>query len=519
MILCTDLNKHRLGNALFKIAFVKALSIRFKQDYALPSWEYAKYFCMEDRWSDVKWLSSVKIREPSFDYSPIENKYHSVNVDYMGYWQSFKYFYKEWDAIKDEFRWEKSFLDGIWERTDFRPGLNDWCVHIRLKDYVNNPNYVRLTPEYYIEFFRSNPDKQYYIFSDHIPDARKMVGLWPNVQFVGGSTDIEDLALMSQFKNFIIANSSFSWWAAHLAELYDQGSERDIQVIRPDGLFAGELAKTCTGKDFYKPEWQIKPVHNIKIVKNKKIDLKDFTVVTVVCIDSNDRRENLQLMLEYLHKHYDTNFIIGETGTRECEFVQELPNTQYVYFEDDKFHRTKYLNTMMRMATTPYIINHDVDIIVPVSQMEEAANLLRTGIEFAYPYSGGFCRIERSYYSEIKATLDVSKLGTFFRGADDDSVGGCVLVNKEAHFRVGGEAENYVNFGAEDRSRFDRYDLFGKCKRVQGVIYHLEHFLGPYSQGHHEYIVITRSEIRKERSLSKSKYWEYIHSKDWNRIK
>ena len=43
-----------------------------------------------------------------------------------------------------------------------------------------------------------------------------------------------------------------------------------------------------------------------------KIDLKDCTFAIPVRIDSNDRMENLQLILMYLTHHFDTNIIVIE---------------------------------------------------------------------------------------------------------------------------------------------------------------------------------------------------------------
>jgi hypothetical protein len=506
MLLCNDLNKHRLGNALFKIAFIKATSIRFKQDYALPVWSYSKYFCMENKWSDIKWLSTVKVQEPSFDYAPVENKYHSINVDYLGYWQSFKYFAEEWDAIKDEFRWEKSFLAGMWERTDFRPSKGDWAVHVRLTDYRENPNYIQIPSSYYIEFFNTNDE--FYIFSDDIKEAKNKLGTWTNVTYVEGSTDIEDMALMSQFQNIIIANSSFSWWAAHLASLYHK-----VNVIRPGGLFSGELAKKATGNDFYKPEWVIKPIHNIKIVKNEKVDLRDVTFITVVKIDSQDRRENLHLMIEFLLKHYDTNIIVGENSTHECEWVTTIPGVSYVYFDDFEFHRTKFLNELFRMSETEIVVNHDVDVLIPPSQMEEAVKMIRAGYDFIYPYGGAFLRLPRRCYAEIKQSLSLDGMeGKELQGAKDKSVGGCVLARKSSHFRVGGENEKYMKFGREDVSRHHRYINFGKCGRVEGPLFHIEHFIGPDSSFNHDFAAVNLSEARKELRMTKEQLWSYIQS-------
>ena len=49
--------------------------------------------------------------------------------------------------------------------------------------------------------------------------------------YVHGETDVVDMYLMSKMRNNIIANSSFSWWAAWLNE------NKDKKVIAPQKWF------------------------------------------------------------------------------------------------------------------------------------------------------------------------------------------------------------------------------------------------------------------------------------------
>jgi hypothetical protein len=509
MIYTSDLSAHRLGNALFKIAFAKSLVYRHNVFCCFPKWKYTDYLTLAMPESNRS--CERKLKEENFDYHPVTID-PLKDYDCVGYWQSFKYFADVWAYMKGEFMWNEEFLNSILERTDLRPGPLDWSVHLRLTDYCSNPNYVQIPPSYYTEFFIANRDSEYFVFSDDIPMAKRMLGSFPNVQYVMGSEDIEDMALMSQFENHIISNSTYSWWSAHLATLYHE----KVNVVRPDGLFSGELAKTCKGNDFYKPEWQVKNIYGIKLVKNDKIDLKDCTFVAVVKIDSSDRRENLQLMLEFLLKHYDTNIIIGENGTNECEWVATLPNVRYVHFDDFVFHRTKFLNELFRMSETEIVVNHDVDVLIPPPQMEEAVRLIRTGFDFVFPYGGDFLRIPRCYYGEIKASLDTACLeGKEQQGVGDNSVGGCVIAKKTSHFKAGGENEKYMKFGREDVSRANRYKLFGNCTRIPGPLYHIEHFIGPDSSPNHDFRAINLSECRKELSMTKDKLKDYINTWGW----
>ena len=62
-----------------------------------------------------------------------------------------------------------------------------------------------------------------YIFSDDLNWCRNNFKLSSNfnninitINFISLKTDIEELIFMSKFNNIIIANSSFSWWAACL---------------------------------------------------------------------------------------------------------------------------------------------------------------------------------------------------------------------------------------------------------------------------------------------------------------
>ena len=67
----------------------------------------------------------------------------------------------------------------------------------------------------------------------------------PNVSYIGNIaklSDIEELYVMSHCDNLILANSSFSWWAAYL-------STKDNKiVVAPVVDFWKE--------DFYLPNWK-----------------------------------------------------------------------------------------------------------------------------------------------------------------------------------------------------------------------------------------------------------------------
>lgn len=98
---------------------------------------------------------------------------------------------------------------------------NTFAVHIRRGDYLkgNNKNiYCYLANTYYRNAANHLPKTDYtaFIFSDDIVDSPL-----PNTNNYGivnistyNFTDIQEFLLLSKFKNIIIANSTFSFWAA-----------------------------------------------------------------------------------------------------------------------------------------------------------------------------------------------------------------------------------------------------------------------------------------------------------------
>lgn len=118
-------------------------------------------------------------------------------------------------------------------------------IHVRRGDYINNSFYVNLCQtDYYDRAIALFPHDKFLIFSDDIE--------WCKAHFTGkqfefseGKTEVEDMNLMAACKHNIIANSSFSWWAAWL------NFNLDKKVIVPlDWYSDGEERTYCP------PKWQ-----------------------------------------------------------------------------------------------------------------------------------------------------------------------------------------------------------------------------------------------------------------------
>ncbi len=95
------------------------------------------------------------------------------------------------------------------------------AIHVRRKDYVDNPFYVDLTKTNYYEKAMSEfPEgTNFVVISDDISwCVHNFMKDRKNVSFyVPMISEIDDFNHMSSCKAIIMANSSFSWWAAYLS--------------------------------------------------------------------------------------------------------------------------------------------------------------------------------------------------------------------------------------------------------------------------------------------------------------
>jgi hypothetical protein len=167
-------------------------------------------------------------RERSQRYDPnILRIYPPVYL--VGYWQSEKYFKDIEGLIRREFKLIQHADSRNSEMLGQIQACNSVSVHIRRGDYVTNPvireAHGACSSDYYqnaiqiIARLVTNP--HFFIFSDDMEWSRSNIRLNYPATFVshnGVERDHEDLRLMSQCKHHIIANSSFSWWGAWLAE-------------------------------------------------------------------------------------------------------------------------------------------------------------------------------------------------------------------------------------------------------------------------------------------------------------
>lgn len=192
------------------------------------------------------------VHEPHFHFS---EKLFSIpdDCDLMGYYQSEKYFEHCKEDVKRLFSFKKEIISEALKKMP-KVSEDKVSIHVRVGDYVGLQQFHPICKEeYYLEASQQFTDKSYYflIFSDNVEYCKNMFGESENIIYMEGNSPEVDLCLMSMCEHNIIANSSFSWWAAYL------NTNQDKKVIAPKNWFGPAYEGINDTKDLYCKNWKI----------------------------------------------------------------------------------------------------------------------------------------------------------------------------------------------------------------------------------------------------------------------
>lgn len=192
-----------------------------------------------------------------FKKSITKNKY--IN----GYLQSDRYFDKNKETLIKELTLKNGLSKENELLADQMKKNNSVCIHIRRGDFVDIGGIV-CTHQYYIEAVKYLKEKlkdvEFYVFSNDINWVKENIKFPTNVNYIDKmNSSYEEIVLMSSCNNFIISNSTFSWWGQYLS------SNDDKIVIAPDKWFVDGQRE-----DIYQQNWLIMD-KNGKFVKDRGI--------------------------------------------------------------------------------------------------------------------------------------------------------------------------------------------------------------------------------------------------------
>jgi len=216
-----------LGNQLFQYAFGKLMSsngieVCYENSFfRYPQKLHPRPYQLDKYGLHLKFGSFLN-QETIHDRGYMPELLKTENINLYGYWQYLEYYNGIFSVLRQEFK----VLDTYYTKRYLKLrevvlSCNSASLHVRRGDYVSINGHHLLPFKYYLEAMTMNSEVDaFFIFSDDLSWCREMFQkdyFDKDIYFV----ELEDylsLELMSLCKINIIANSTFSWWAAMLNE-------------------------------------------------------------------------------------------------------------------------------------------------------------------------------------------------------------------------------------------------------------------------------------------------------------
>jgi hypothetical protein len=271
----------RLGNQLFQVASTIGIATKGGHNFVFPDtweeadpsvlgrsllttpWQYERYFKTPLPQQTLE-IDAVYDEGLKTDYREIILP-QAQNCNLHGYFQSYKYFEHCADLVRYYLTPRDCFLQYLLYRFPLLLTEAFTAVHLRRGDYKGYPDiYCQLDEPPLVSYYHEavanvgGPQANLLVFSDDIHYVKHVL---PNptgrIIYVNLKNDILSLFLMSLCHNQIIANSSFSWWAAWL------NNNPGKQVFAPKNWFTPQHMEksyddpTTVMENLIHPSWNL----------------------------------------------------------------------------------------------------------------------------------------------------------------------------------------------------------------------------------------------------------------------
>jgi hypothetical protein len=255
--------KHGLGNQLFQYATGRSLARHLGTELVLdisayPPQSFRQYglgdFMVAPRILGPrarygikkfrrKWLTPVRavaqaagiIRIMADGHRGFDPTFHRrARIVYLdGFWQSERYFAADRELLLAELTLRAPASPAISPLLARVRAETSVCVHVRRGDYVSAPDGEQHWAICDLAYYQAamahigerTVNARFYFFSDDPAWVQSHFGSSANCVIVSGQmaqSDLDDFRLMMNCRHFIIANSTFSWWAAWLGRAADK---------------------------------------------------------------------------------------------------------------------------------------------------------------------------------------------------------------------------------------------------------------------------------------------------------
>jgi len=245
----------RLGNQMFQCAALVGIAKYNNYEYCIPDHSGNKDF---GGYTHHELQGCFKMEGFSGKYGYVDgdivqlDQYHFCqelldecpdDCTLVGYFESEKYFKHAEDEVRHNYQFKDEIVDECLTYGKNFLQENPIAVTVRRGDFLapHNVNRHKVCDiGYYKKALESFKGRSILVFSDDIVWCKAQeIFKGKNINFVENSSKIYkghfDLCLLSMCSDFIIANSTFTWWGAWLSK------NKNKKVIAPKEWFGPEL--------------------------------------------------------------------------------------------------------------------------------------------------------------------------------------------------------------------------------------------------------------------------------------
>jgi hypothetical protein len=234
-----------IGNQLFQYVFAKGIANKFNGELLVDLSSFVNYsyhhdFELKKLIPEISIADNILCAEKKGTYFLYENNASSLSAINIlpedceilvinGYWQNEKYIDKSiineiYNKLNDKYEKITTIFEG--ENKN-----NFVALHIRRRDYKHMG---LCSEEYYIgclQYLKETTNiNSIFLFSDEPNYSLHVLNNYftGQIKLIKTGDDFHDMYVMSQCKNIIISNSTYSWWGAYFNE------ENKNIILNPD---------------------------------------------------------------------------------------------------------------------------------------------------------------------------------------------------------------------------------------------------------------------------------------------
>jgi hypothetical protein len=261
----------RIGNFLFKYASLLGFSKKYNTELFLPNHYMFDYFKHKPNFDNgIEFDLEIQERILSYDedhwnqYSKdFVNK--KVNFSLGSFLQSAKYWEDNFLYVAKMMEFDNALINKVKETYKIPLSKKTIGISIRRGHFINHNQYYQLNEEFFLysldKYFPDWEDYNLIFFSDDYNWIRETFKgdtvYYSDGNFVNQdyhNNPMEQLMYGSLCDNFIISNSTFSWWLAYLStNIKNNGGK----VVHSGKNIRGYLESNANPLDYYHTNWVI----------------------------------------------------------------------------------------------------------------------------------------------------------------------------------------------------------------------------------------------------------------------